>query len=177
MMLSYAVNNALLTGGMLLSGEGVGTGGIDIGVKADVGQATTLMSGLMKPLGIILGILTWVLVVGIVIYTAVEVIYIVFPVVRGENPESTHNGMGKFVSADCKKAVQHAESNGTSPLLEYLKKRIFVYIVLGVLIALLLSGGAFKLINLGADVGKGFSDAVDGASNGIVSEYQTMPTE
>lgn len=155
------VNALALQMGMLLSADT--TGG---GIVADTEGAGKLMSGLMPAVGLVLGVIVWIVTVGIVVYTAFEIMYVVFPfmhnAISGEGGEKKGKGLDKMVSGDARRAVEVGDRGEANPLVYYLKSRIIVYVVLGTMIVILVTGGATKLMTLGEKAGAGVTQAIDG---------------
>lgn len=170
MMLS-AMTNILLTAGNQ----------VDYGLKADTEGASRLMSGLMPTVGLILGIIVWIVTIGIVVYTAFEIMYIVFPfmhnAISGEAGEKKGKGLDKMVSGDARRAVEVGDRGEQQPLVYYLKRRIVVYIVLGAMIVILVSGTATKLMNLGAKAASGATEALNTMDDGGFGGFVAPPDE
>lgn len=92
----------------------------------------------------ILGVVVWALTIGMVIVTAVDVMYITIPLIRSKISEAHLHKRGKFrlVSYDAEKALELAALNGDiSPLKQYLKLRLKAHIFTAVMLAILLTGG------------------------------------
>ena len=161
--------------GILLTGEGTAPN-----MAADTEGASRLLSGLMPAVGLILGIIVWVVTVGIVIYTAFEIMYVVFPfmhnAISGEAGEKKGMGLDKMVSGDARRAVEIGDRGEQNPLVYYLKSRIIVYVVLGAMIVILVSGTATKLMNLGSKAASGATQALDNVE-GDFDSMLTPPAE
>lgn len=161
---------------LLTSGDATGTG-----ITANTETAYKLMSGFMPIIQIILGIIVWVTIVGIVIYTAFEIMYIVFPIIHGavsgEGGEKRGKGLDKIVSGDARRAVDIGNKGEGNPLVYYLKSRIIVYIVLGAMIVILVTGSATKLIGLGGDMASGVTNALEESTSQSGVEGLMAPTE
>ena len=168
----FMADQMALYGGMLLTaGDGDDLGG---GIRANTAAANRLLSGLMGPVGLILGIIVWVVTVGIVIYTAFEIMYVVFPfmhnAISGEAGEKKGKGLDKMVSGDARRAVEIGDRGEANPLVYYLKSRIIVYVVLGAMIVILVTGTATNLMNLGAEMGNGVTNALEGVNGGVFDD-------
>jgi len=152
----------LAMNGMLLSGTGNDT---DVGaLHADTETAGHMLSGLMPMVNTALGIMVWVVVVGIILYTTFELLYINFPIMRnavsGESGEKKGKGLDKIVSGDARRAVEISDRGEGNPLVHYLKTRVLVYIILGAMIVILVGGQAVKLITLGQNAASGVTNQI-----------------
>ena len=172
---TYAANMV----GMRLMSSTTGGDGTSVDISADTGAVATLATGLLPALRVLLGVIVWVTTIGIVVYTAFEVMYIVFPfmhnAISGEGGEKRGKGLDKAVSGDARRAVEMGDRGEGNPLVYYLKSRVVVYIVLGMMVVILLSGSALKLMDLGAFLGSGVTNSLDEMStDGAISNQMTQ---
>lgn len=126
----------------------------DLGLKADVGTATGMLSGFMGVLRTLLGIIVVLISVGMTVFSAFDLCYIAFPVFRNTCEDHKQNGgmmakQGKngesklrFVSDDAQYAVVAADTtqSGKNPFVIYFGKRLLSYLVLAILLFILLTG-------------------------------------
>ena len=156
------------------------TADVTPGLQADTEGAANIMKGLLPTVGLILGIIVWITTIGIVVYTAFEIMYVVFPfmhnAISGEGGEKKGKGLDKMVSGDARRAVEIGDRGEQNPLVYYLKHRIVVYIVLGAMIVILVTGSATKLMNLGAKAASGATEALDNMDDGGFGGF-VAPTE
>jgi hypothetical protein len=66
--------------------------------------------------------------------------------------------------------VEIGDRGEANPLVYYLKSRIIVYVVLGAMIVILVTGTATKLMNLGAEMGNGVTNALEGVNGGVFDD-------
>jgi len=168
--------------GMLLTGTG--------GLTPDTDKAWDVLNPVVGPFRIVLGVLCIVAAVGIALYTAMEISYILFPVLRSGTPGGGgHGGQGgngggggakggieRIVSEEAKYAVKTAETTHQNALLIYFKKRAVAYLILGMMLALLMSGGIYSLISLGGKAGSGVTQMVDDYTSQDDSGFNTIFT-
>ena len=126
----------------------------DLGLQADVGTATGMLSGFMGVLRTLLGIIVVLISVGMTVFSAFDLCYIAFPVFRNKCEDAKQNGgiMAKkgangesklrFVSDDAQYAVVAADTtqSGKNPFIIYFGKRLISYLVLAILLFILLTG-------------------------------------
>ena len=140
-------------------------------LKADTAGAHSALSGFMDPLAKFLGVITYGITIGMVVFTALDLAYISFPVFRGKMDDAKANGtagltrQGKggetklnFITEDAQYAMTTADTatTGASPYIIYGKKRIISFVVLSILIFILVTGR----INIFAELGIKLADGV-----------------
>ena len=132
------------------------TGNITHGLdwQPDTEGAVMALGGFRDSINMILGIVVTLITVGLAVFTAADVCYIVFPVFRGKCDEQKMQGSGpmvqktangstklRFVSDEAVFAVQHATlEQGANPLMSYFKNRLITYIVVAIILFILLTG-------------------------------------
>lgn len=142
------------------------TSGYDL--AADVDTANKLLSGFFPILSTFLGILCVLITLGMTVYSALDIAYIVFPVFQQSCENQKMNGSGPMVkkggsdkgglrvSREAQKAVEAAATDdGSNALLMYMKSRIVSYIVLAILLFILLTGNISLITNLALEVVSG----------------------
>lgn len=125
-----------------------------LGLEADTGAAAETIGGFRDIINLVLGIIVTLITVGLAIFTAFDVCYIVFPIFRekcdaqkmqgdGAMVKKTNNGESKlrFVSDEAQFAVHNASlEQGSNPLVNYFKNRALTYIVVAIILFILLTG-------------------------------------
>lgn len=135
------------------------TGGLNIG--ADTETATEILGGITPAISILIGILVIGITLGMTIFTALDICYIVFPVLRNKMEDSKNSGgaMAKknndgstsmrFITDEAQFAVQQVATDpGSNAMMTYFGKRVFSYIILAILLFLLLTGNITLITDL-----------------------------
>ena len=149
----------------------------DFNVSADVTKASEALDGFKDTVGIIVGVLAYIVIIGMGLFTALDVCYIVIPVFRSFYTDSAESGnritgkTGKngeaklrWVSDDAVYAVKVATvEEGKSPIKVYLFKRIGAYIIVAIVLFMLLTGNMQIFVNIALDL-----------VSGIIEQLQEM---
>lgn len=124
-------------------------------VKANTGQAAVALAGIQQLVGVIVGILAYAVVIGMALFTGVDICYITMPVFRtwaddkgasgGAATSSTNKDTGeskfRFVTDEAMFAVTQATvENGKNALGIYFKKRCIGWILTAIVLYVLLTG-------------------------------------
>ena len=149
----------------------------DFNVSADVTKASEALDGFKDTVGILVGVLAYIVIIGMGLITALDVCYIVIPVFRSfyiDSAESGNRITGKtgkngeaklrWVSDDAVYAVKVATvEEGKSPIKVYLFKRIGAYIIVAIVLFMLLTGNMQIFVNIALDF-----------VSGIIEQLQEM---
>lgn len=135
-----------------------------MGMQADVGAGVAVMSGMQGFITMALGVIAYVAIIGMAVFTAFDVCYITMPVVQSKfNDMGSKGGAGTrgskagggggdrkmaLITDDAINAVSEGSENNKNPLGLYLKKRIVSYIAIAIVLYILLSGNIAVLVNL-----------------------------
>lgn len=136
--------------------------GQNINISADTDRAAVMLSGLEPLISLIVGILAYLVVVGMTFFTAMDICYITMPIFRSRMDEMKQTGNSmmvrqtrdgdvklRWVSDEAQYAVMTCTiETGRNPLTVYLQKRIFAYIMVAVVIYLLLTGNIQLIVNI-----------------------------
>ncbi|MBO5388683.1 MAG: hypothetical protein J6A59_11180 [Lachnospiraceae bacterium] len=132
------------------------TGGLNIG--ADVGTANTLLSGFTPIVSTFLGLMCVIITLGMAIFSAIDIVYIVFPPFQSLCEDQKAAGKGatvrsngtSWVSREAQKAVEasNTDQSDKNPLIIYFGKRIVSYIVLAILLFMLFTGNITLITDL-----------------------------
>lgn len=148
-----------------------------LNISADTEQATQLMGGFSPIISVGLGILVVLITIGMTIFSAFDICYIVFPVVRGKIEDNKNSGgpMGKknsdgstslrFVTDEAVFAVEQATTNpGKNAMTIYFGKRIISYIILAIMLFILLTGNISLITNIALKIVDGVLKIIQGIS-------------
>jgi len=129
--------------------------------KANITEAADTLSGLKPFITTILGVICYIAILAMAVFTSFDVCYITMPVFRGKmESKAAQGGMGTreskatgerklaVITDDAIQAVEEAANSGKKPMVVYLKKRIGSYIAIAVVIYLLMSGNISLLVSL-----------------------------
>ena len=149
-------------------------------LQADVAGAAGLLSGIQQPFQTFLGALVTVITVGATVFTALDLMYITFPVFRGKMDDAKASGtkgltrQGKngetklnWITEDAQYAMIAADTvqSGKSPYIIYFKKRVIALVVLAVVLFILLTGNINILTNIGIKLAAGILDMISSTFN------------
>lgn len=138
----------------------------DFNIKADTSEAAEALEGFKGPIGLVIGILAYIVIIGMGLFTALDICFIVIPIFRGWYTESAESGSkltgatGKngeaklrWISDDAVYAVKVATvEEGKSPLKVYMFKRTGAYIIIAIVIFMLLTGNVQIFVNIALDL-------------------------
>lgn len=147
---------------------------VDFNIKADLEGAGVALSGLEQVVSVLIGVICYGVVIGMTLFTALDLCYITMPVFRNKCEDMKQsgnsvmtktgaNGETKFrwVTDEAVYAVQTcAVDTGKSPLTVYLGKRVFAYILLAIVIYILFTGNIQLLANIAVNFVAGIMDAL-----------------
>lgn len=152
----------------------IGDMGIGFNVSADVEQAGVALSGVEEFASVVVGILVYAVTIGMTLFTAVDICYITIPVFRNKCEDAKQSGgaMAKtnsqtgetkfrFVTDEAVYAVTTCSiETGKQPLGVYLKKRIWAFVLLGIVLFILLTGNIQLIVNIAVNVVAGLIEAL-----------------
>lgn len=126
----------------------------------DIGGATDMLQGFMKPLSLIVGVICVVAMTAVTVFTASDILYMTIPILREKCDAATanHSGLGKessgggtrprWVTDEAYASVQEATTSGKNMFTVYIKKRGAAVIFQAVAIYILLTGNITMLSNV-----------------------------
>lgn len=150
-----------------------------LAIEADTSSAIDMLSGATRYISIGVGLLTVFIMFGMAIFSLLDICYISFPAVRDkcDNAKETGNdfmvkktstGEEKFrwITDDALYAIRTATvENGKNPLGIYIKKRIFTYIILAILLYLLVTGNISIIVELALKAVEGIMRVIKGLAS------------
>lgn len=137
----------------------------EAGIRANLDAAQDTLSGFSEILGVLLGILAYLIMMMLTVFTTIDIAYITIPPFRslcddtgaksggsgamGSTNKSTGEAKFRWVTDEAMYSVQTATvESGKSAVVTYLGKRIFAIILVGIAIYLLLTGNIGLIMNL-----------------------------
>lgn len=146
--------------------------GSSVNVEADTDRASVMLSGLQPLISLIVGILAYLVVLGMTFFTAMDICYITMPVFRNRVEEMKQSGNAamvkyskdgeaklRWVSDEAQYAVITCTvDSGRNPLTVYLQKRIWAYIMVAIVIYILLTGNIQMIVNIAINFVSGILD-------------------
>lgn len=148
-----------------------------LNINADTATATTMLSGFAPLISTFLGCMVVLITLFMTVFSAFDICYIVFPVLRGKMEDSKNAGgaMAKknsdgsvslrFVTDEAVYAVSQATiENGKNALWIYFGKRSLSYIILAIVLFILLTGNISLITNLALKVVDGILVLIQGLS-------------
>ena len=129
--------------------------------KAAVSQASQGLSSVMPLVNQFTGMIVVLMLLGMAIFTSLDVAYLVFPVAKQQMDAAGSSGRAsvsktnkatgeakfRWISDDAIGAYQQATEIGKNPLFTYLKMRLISYIAVAIVIYILMSGNLAVIIN------------------------------
>lgn len=150
---------------------------VDLGIEADLGSASTLMSGVVPFVNGLLGVICTVISIGMFIFTALDVAYIIAPQFKEacDNAAASGNKMTsktdsttgaprfRWITDKAVYAIKAANTveTGKQALWIYLKSRVVEFVVLAIVLYILLTGNIGIFMNLGLKVADGIIQLID----------------
>lgn len=146
----------------------------DLGIQADTGTATALLSGAIPIVNALLGFLVLIINIAMFIFTALDIAYIVAPQFKEtcDNTAASHPGQAKtssggeprfkWITDNAVYALKAANTveTGKNPLWIYLKSRVWTYMILAVVDFILLTGNITVFMNAALKVADGVLDLI-----------------
>lgn len=148
--------------------------GSQVDVRADTQKAGTMLSGLAPLVSLIVGLLLYVVVFGMAIFTALDICYITMPIFRNKAEELKQEGNRlvtntnkqgevklRWVSDEAQYVVKaYSIDSGKNPLAAYLMKRIWAYVMVGIVIYILMTGNVQLFVDIAINMVSGILDVL-----------------
>lgn len=143
--------------------EAVGRLVSDFNVTADTDKASeTIGDGLLDFINVIVGLIAYISILGITLFTAVDLCYITMPIFRDRADAVAKNGSRivkskskvtgedkiRFVTDDAVYAVTKASMGGGNAIGIYLWKRSLAFILLAIVMYMLLTGNIYLITDV-----------------------------
>lgn len=148
----------------------------DLGIAPDTHTIYEIIKDLVPIINAFIGGLCILISLGMTLITAIDVIYIEFPMFQRKCEEQKMSGHGimskksssgeneiRFVTQEAQYAVQEANvENGKNPLFVYIKKRLVSFIALAILLTIFFTGNISLITNLAVDAVQGIMNVLAG---------------
>lgn len=145
-------------------------------IEADTQGAASMISGFVPLINIVIGILLYIIIIGTTIYSALDILYMTYPLFRskcetakasGDNKflikqSSTGENSYRFISDDAVQAIKEKEVSGKNQYFIYLKLRLISLILVGIIVYILFSGNLQLIINIVLRFVAGIMDVLSG---------------
>lgn len=131
-----------------------------LNAESNIADGAKALESIMPLVNNVTGIIIIIVLLGLAVFTALDVAYLVFPVAKqqmdsaGQSGKASvsktdKNGEAKFrwVSDDAIQAYQQATETGKHPMMTYLKARLVSYIAVAIVVFMLMSGNLGVIIN------------------------------
>jgi len=130
---------------------------IETGVPVDVLALKRTLQIIETVTNLLLGVVVWGIFVLLIMVTALDVCYMTIPIFKNKMSTIGWDKAGGFriISIDAQKAVEELYLFGKLALAVYLKRRTTSYIVIGVVVTFLLSGGWEMMMNINKMMSEG----------------------
>lgn len=128
---------------------------------ADVNGGSEALSSVAPLIQQVTGIIVIIVLLGMAVFTAFDVVYLVFPVAKdkmdtaarsgntavSKTNASTGEAKFRFVTDEAIQSYQTATESGANPLFVYLKKRLISYIAVAIVVYILMTGNLAVIVN------------------------------
>lgn len=153
-----------------------------LGINADVQGATASIGGIIPWVNLATGVLVVAITAGMTLFTAGDISWLQFPVLHNMMQGAVDDGNGgalisktskatgekkfRFVTDEAIKAYKESQVEGDKwgPYGKYLVKRLWVYIINAIMLAILLTGNISIFTNLGVQLVSGLLDVIKSLS-------------
>lgn len=146
-----------------------------LSTPADTEGAIAALSGFTPLISLLIGVLVTLITVGMTIFSALDIAYIAFPVIRNKGEEAKANGgYGTKVTAngdvkltwvtdDAQYAVKEGTiGSGKSPWAIYFKRRVMSYIMLAIILFILMTGNIHLITGIALNLVSGIINVLSG---------------
>lgn len=128
--------------------------GLNIG--ADTNTATQMLSGVTPIISTFLGLAVELITLFMTVFSAIDIVYIVFPATRNFLENSNSKTKIQIVTDDAQYAVKSASiESGKTPMGTYFGRRVISYIILSIMLFIILTGNISLITNLALKVVSG----------------------
>lgn len=148
----------------------------ELGLQADTSGASEALSGVTPMISLIAGFIVILLTAFMLVFTAIDCVYIAFPAFRNKCEEAKASGnkmmtkTGKdgesqlrWVTDDAQYAIETGTiDSGKNKWLIYLKRRIISYVALGIVIFMFFTGNITLLIEIAIKMVSGLMNVLSG---------------
>lgn len=135
------------------------TNGLNIG--ADTNTATQMLSGVTPIISTFLGLAVLLITVFMTVFSAIDIVYIVFPATRNFLENSNSKTKIQIVTDDAQFAVKSASiESGKTPMGTYFGRRVISYIILSIMLFIILTGNISLITNLALKVVSGLLEVI-----------------
>lgn len=146
----------------------------DFNIEANTAAAAVALSGVKDVVRVIVGLICYAIVIFISLFTATDVCYITMPVFQNKCEEMKESGNSFAVKTDkngesrvrwiTNEAVYAVRScaleTGKNPLGMYLRKRIWAYVMLAIVLYILFTGNITLIVNIALNFVSGIMEAL-----------------
>lgn len=148
-------------------------------ITADTESAATMLSGFAGFMSLILGIIVYMIILFMSLFSAFDICYIAFPIFRNKCEAAKQDGNKfmtktnksgetslRWVTDDAQFAVtQGTIDSGKNPWVLYFGKRVLTYILLALLLFILLTNNISILIQIAVTMVKGVFSVIAGLAS------------
>ena len=155
---------------------------VDIRIAADTAEARNMLSGLERIIALLVGVLAYIVVIVIPLFTAIDICYITIPGFRKKSEDFRNSGtrMGnmansstkdggskfRFVTDEAIYAIEnHSLADGKSALSVYFGKRIWAIVLLAIVLFILIGGQMNVIVRIAINIVSGFMNVLGGLAN------------
>lgn len=127
-----------------------------LNISADTNTATQMLSGVTPIISTFLGLAVELITLFMTVFSAIDIVYIVFPATRNFLENSNSKTKIQIVTDDAQYAVKSASiESGKTPMGTYFGRRVISYIILSIMLFIILTGNISLITNLALKVVSG----------------------
>lgn len=147
-------------------------------IQGDLGAATRTMAGFKRFIQTIVGIIAYGIILGMVLFTSMDLCYITMPVFREKTEQIAQSQSGnkavtttdkktgetkvRWVTDEARFVVEQCSiSEGKNPLFMYLKKRALAYVLVVLVIFILITGRINIITDMALNFVSGILDVIE----------------
>lgn len=129
------------------------------GMQPDFISAKSFVRPLEGPIGVIVGVIAYIIFLVLAVIIVSDVAYIGIPAVQTYSSNSNSGGKFTLFSQDAKKSVEESDGSSSKGMLLYLKKRFLFFVALSFVMFYLVMGRMYELVGLVLDLFSGLVGA------------------
>ena len=140
---------------------GQAVSGIDL--RPDIVGASKALDGLSEPLEMVVGVIFIVVMMGLTVFTALDLLYLTMPIMR-EKMAGADGAKSKWITREAIRAVRLCEVDGSekNSIVTYLRLRIWAFIAVGIVIYIFATGNISLIVNVVLNIVGSFIGALEG---------------
>lgn len=138
--------------------------GIDL--RPNIVGASKALDGFSGPLEMVVGVIFIVVMMGLTVFTALDLLYLTMPIMREKmaGADGADGAKSKWITREAIRAVRLCEVDGSekNSIVTYLRLRIWAFIAVGIVIYIFATGNISLIVNVVLNIVGSFIGALEG---------------